>query len=530
MSGCLSFLAKIGWYLIWTILVSFIYVNGLNENDEFIWFDSLVKNIIASVIFFGPPVYFIWSIRKMIFNFFWIVYGINYLILALGLIFIFFDKENEDEYLFLKAIGLFVLMSIPIFLKIRKNLIAEVNKKHNINKNSKWIARNSLHDLFVGREVHLILNPNYKETAKDISERVTEENFIKNLKIIHNNKYEYLEKAWDGSNKIILKCKKHNIEFMTNPKDAIKGIGCRKCEVEKIDNKTKTPDQEKIEKEMLDIIKSGFFDLQEGQRKIKSDTSKILSSVNIMMSEISKIQSLTENNTQSIENTISKILNTIDKNQDFNSIEEYIPVVKKWFKFWNRIEENTKTYMPGSEWLFDNLKNAKANDFSPFVLYYCRALENELLNKIFIGFHDHVNKINKKEFDNLFTWNRDNLSEKKVKEYEIFFNFLKNNIQKNRKKYTLGEMRLILNLLPNSQNKKGSNRFNRSPLLKKLSEYISDKIGEFEAETIKQLENLINNYRNKSAHVDEIKEKEALIFYKDFKVLMNKLIGKFEDV
>ena len=56
MSGCLSFLAKIGWYLIWTIIVSFIYVNGLNENDEFIWFDNVVKNIIASVIFFGPPV------------------------------------------------------------------------------------------------------------------------------------------------------------------------------------------------------------------------------------------------------------------------------------------------------------------------------------------------------------------------------------------------------------------------------------------------------------------------------------------
>ena len=28
MNGCLSFFAKIGWYLIWAFIVSFVYVNG----------------------------------------------------------------------------------------------------------------------------------------------------------------------------------------------------------------------------------------------------------------------------------------------------------------------------------------------------------------------------------------------------------------------------------------------------------------------------------------------------------------------
>ena len=125
MNGCLSFFAKIGWYLIWAFIVSFVYVNGLNENDEFIWYDSIIKNIIASIIFIGPPLYFIWSIRKLIFKMFWFLYGINYLIFALGLVVVFFDKENEDEYLFLKILGLFIVMTIPIFLKIRKNLILQ---------------------------------------------------------------------------------------------------------------------------------------------------------------------------------------------------------------------------------------------------------------------------------------------------------------------------------------------------------------------------------------------------------------------
>ena len=183
--------------------------------------------------------------------------------------------------------------------------------------------------------------------------------------------------------------------------------------------------------------------------------------------------------------------------------------------------------MPGSEWLYDNLKSAEATDFSPFVLYYCRALENELLIKIFLSFHDHVNKMNDKKLKSLFIWNKEGLNEKKIKEYESFFNPFKTNVIKNREKYTLGDMRLILNLLPNSKNKKGSTRFNISPLLKELNQFILNKIGGIESETIKRLEDLIINYRNKSAHVDDIKEEKARIFYKEFKIIMNKLIGKF---
>ena len=79
----------------------------------------------------------------------------------------------------------------------------------------------------------------------------------------------------------------------------------------------------------------------------------------------------------------------------------------------------------------------------------------------------------------------------------------------------------------NSKNKKGSTRFNISPLLKELNQFISNKIGGIESETIKRLEDLIINYRNKSAHVDIIDEEKALVFYKEFKIIMNKLIGKF---
>jgi hypothetical protein len=535
MNGCLSFFAKIGWYMIWAFIASFVYVNGLNENNEFIWYDSIIKNIIASFIFFGPLLYIIWSLKKLIKKIFWYLYGVNYLILGIGLIVVLFNKENEDEFLFLKALSLFIVMTIPIFLKIRKTLINDINKKNNLGKDKEWIGRHSLYDLFITREVAMLLNPDYKKTidyakrkAKENEKKNQEKDFIKHLKIIHGPKYEYVGKSKDYKNLIILKCRVHGTEFTVSPENAIKRTGgCVKCEINYTNFKNRSSEQESSEKELIKIIESGFFNLMEAQKSIKSDTSKILTNTNKMMSEISEIKSLTKDTNESIEKSISKIINSVEKNHDFNTIEDYIPKVTEWFKFWDKIEENTKTFMPGSEWLYENIKSSDFQDFSPFVLYYCRALENELLKKIFLSFHDHINEMNDNELKSLFVWDKEGINEKKLKEYQIFFNQFKTNILKSRKKYTLGDMRLILNLLPNSKNKKGSIRYSISPLLKELNKFIKNKIGGIESETINRLENLIINYRNKSAHVDIIEEEKALIFYNEFKIIMNKLIGKF---
>ena len=87
-------------------------------------------------------------------------------------------------------------------------------------------------------------------------------------------------------------------------------------------------------------------------------------------------------------------------------------------------------------------------------------------------------------------------------------------------------MRIILNIIPNANKKNGSKRYQRSPLLKEFYSFIKKEFGGFDPETVKQLENIITNYRNKSAHVAIINEENALVFYEDFKELMNKLIKK----
>lgn len=276
--------------------------------------------------------------------------------------------------------------------------------------------------------------------------------------------------------------------------------------------------------EKIDKLLKGQEEIKLDTTQIKSDTTEIKANIKSMMSEVREIKSLTEDNIESIDNSISLILDSVEKNYDFNDIDKYINKVTQWFNYWDKIENNTKTFMPGSELLYDNIKNSVFEDFSPFILYYCRALENELLNKIFLKFHTYFNSIPIEKQEILFNWNKDGLSEKKLKQYKQTFDGLNSNIKNN--KHTLGSMRFILSIIPNAKKKNGSERYQRSPLLKEFYIFTKKEFGDFDPKTVKQLENIITNYRNKSAHVDIINEENALVFYEDLKELMNKLIEK----
>ena len=267
--------------------------------------------------------------------------------------------------------------------------------------------------------------------------------------------------------------------------------------------------------------------LNKNTRSIKSDTSKILTSIVKMMTEIKEIKSLTEDTNDSIEKSISKIINSIDENYDFNKIDDYIPKVKEWFRFWDLIEENTKIFMPGSEWLYENIKNSDFKDFSPFVLYSCRALENELLKKIFLSFHNHVNELNEEEKRALFIWNKEGLGEKKIKEYQSYYKVFKLNIENNYDNYNLGYIRQTLSILPSIKNKKGSERYRRSPLLIEFNNFLSLRMRRVDEETLEKLRLLIKDYRNKSAHVGIIDSEKAMAFQNQYKYLMNTIIEKF---
>ena len=537
--GCFYWLGQISWIFIWFGFTVGMLASFQSQETAF----SVVEEFLLIIVWSIPILCVILINSKTWYQSFKNYYISLYIIFSIGL----FNDEVLDQY---SKLSYWILISIPFIIICYRFFSKEKRKKKNELEWKKHLEEKAIKSKKIQDEIRLkkILANDKIETKKkleEIEKRKFNIDFIDKLKKIYSesnytyHKLNYINKQ----TKVLVTCEIHG-DFSIKPLKLASGSGCPKCTLLKYSNskfenfesqikvfksnikKERSYKKEGSENYMLKLM-DAVNDLKKGQKNIKSDTSKILSSINKMMSEISDIKSLTKDTNESIEKSISKIISSVEQNHDFNTIEDYIPKVTEWFKFWDKIEEKTKTFMPGSEWLYDNIKSSDFQDFSPFVLYYCRALENELLKKIFLSFHEHVNEMNDIELKSLFVWNKEGLNEKKLKEYQIFFNQFKTNILKNRKKYTLGDMRLILNLLPNSKNKKGSIRYNISPLLKELNKFIKNKIGGIESETIKRLENLIINYRNKSAHVDIIEEEKALIFYNEFKIIMNKLIGKF---
>ena len=105
-----------------------------------------------------------------------------------------------------------------------------------------------------------------------------------------------------------------------------------------------------------------------------------------------------------------------------------------------------------------------------------------------------------------------------------FFNL---KVIKNDAKYTLGEMRLILNILPTKSKPQGSERYKALKALQELNHFINDNIGNIESEIIVKIENIIKKYRNPSAHVGTINKESADEFYSIYKTTMNDLFDSF---
>lgn len=275
--------------------------------------------------------------------------------------------------------------------------------------------------------------------------------------------------------------------------------------------------EEVIKKE----VKPDLIDLKSGQAGIIGGQESILKSLSGIINEVSIIKNSSKKTEKDLELAIEKMNKTIDERIVGEDYENYIDKVLAWFNHWGSVGKKTKVFMPGAEFLLENIENSRFEDYSAFVLYYCRSLENELLNKIFISFIDHFNKI--EDSGSLFDWEKDGLSPGKSKQYERFFKDLERKIR--AKKFTLGEMKMVLEKLP-YKNSKAYPEYHRSPLLKEFYSFIKTKSLEIDKETVLRLSDLNVNFRRRSAHVDIIEKEAAYVFYQEFKALMNKIISQ----
>jgi DNA modification methylase len=152
---------------------------------------------------------------------------------------------------------------------------------------------------------------------------------------------------------------------------------------------------------------------------------------------LKKLMNIDKDDEEGIEKIIQKIQDLIitDDNCTKN-MESYIGVVCSWLTGWDRLDETSQSFLPQAEFLFEIINLTNGKDYSPFILQYCRALENELLTKLFTAYTEHLYN---RHFDiNMFLAN-DIINEKTVR-------FAKA-VQTHQCKYTLGDMNYILGLM-----------------------------------------------------------------------------------
>ena len=110
---------------------------------------------------------------------------------------------------------------------------------------------------------------------------------------------------------------------------------------------------------------------------------------------------LIENNAEKINRESEIAIQTCNNNETSEYEKEKKLAQKKYPEIWNLLNEESKDYIAGAELLFNLIHKSELKEFSSFILYYSKALENEISEKIFKKFIEKL--ISKKvDFENIF--------------------------------------------------------------------------------------------------------------------------------
>jgi len=223
----------------------------------------------------------------------------------------------------------------------------------------------------------------------------------------------------------------------------------------------------------------------------QADMKKSIGSIAEMMisldDRVGKIKGLSRDE----EGKISRLERTIDeliaktskaaKDLDFYKLE-----IQKWFDHWEELDDASRKFLPVAEFLLDQLDESNSPDYSPFILQYCRVLENELKKKLFESYHTHLSStLSDKQLTEL-------TSQQPRKAQDFARIVLRNELFK----YTLGAMNKILLKLDMAAEEQSST------LLSDFQVYVLRyyNVNVLEKKYLESISNITKNYRNRSAH------------------------------
>ena len=173
-------------------------------------------------------------------------------------------------------------------------------------------------------------------------------------------------------------------------------------------------------------------------------------------------------------------------------IELYREEIGSWLKHPETPHTKTIKYLAYGEDLLPDLQRKDIKEYSPYVAEICKAIENEILQKLFIPFNvQFQEEWQDREKEELATF----IDE--VGEDNRMGKFSKN-LKNNNVKYTLGDMHWILNLV-------FSKSLKDNHLLQAFKGFVFSKYKDsfINKDTMKELDQLTLLYRNASAHADE---------------------------
>lgn len=286
-------------------------------------------------------------------------------------------------------------------------------------------------------------------------------------------------------------------------------------------------DSKDSHRQILEIMQQNHSDVMSTMGRIENKVDDVKSILTELVFDFNSIKKLP----REIDDRINRLNQNLDSKlneliSDQKQLDFYITEIKRWFVFYDLLETKSKKYLPEAEYIFDHISKLENPDYSPFILQYCRALENELLKKIFRAY---VQSLIDREIDitKEFEWDFGRKESGKPNNDNTFK--LAKHIQRCLKKseeewfFELGSMEVNLRYLTGKT-------AGKSPLLIDLKSFVLDRFEQeiLNIEYLDEIKTIIRDYRNQSAHPNLIDTEKAVKFHKEMKECLISLMENYK--
>lgn len=272
--------------------------------------------------------------------------------------------------------------------------------------------------------------------------------------------------------------------------------------------------------EVLMVQDKTLIQINERVDEVNERVSYLINLVTSMDKDIKQIKFEGQNEREVLQSMIGKIDNTVKK-ITLETYDSYVEKTKEWIvPHWDKLHDLSKRLLPSADMLFENIERLENSDPSPYILQYCRSLENELQIKIFIAYLRDLKKRNL-DLRSHFGWDfetneRGNPLSKNQSSYD-FAVTIERLLEKDENSwhFELGRMSIFLTRLT-------GRTVNRSPILGDFKQFILRYFEEnfVDIELFEKINIVTKEYRNKAAHPNVISMEEA----KEGKEIIKQLI------